>query len=306
MDTSISRSTHRTANLSEGEHSVEETEVSTEMMELLRNSLSLENQPMRIQKGSDFLESAPIYLVHPGAGMCFEYYRIALLDRAVHAIQDPRMFSSHEEDWSSIEDMAEHYATIVSRSQPSSPSRGIILGGYSFGGVVAFEMARLLSERGDCLVRGVVLIDAPPPLDHVPLARETVQAAMEAKHVHAAKTRPPEAVRFHEAVGTLAVRNNLRRAAMLGRYRPRREGVMPRVVLLRSAEGFRAAGYALPENKWLHDRTDPKTSSGAWEELVGAKIKVIDIPGDHFTPFEPRHIEGTSQAVYEACEMLEQ
>lgn len=276
------------------------------MMELLRKCLRVENQPMRIQNAPKFSESAPIYLIHPGAGMCFEYYRIAPLNRAVHAIQDPRMFSGPQEDWSCIEDMAEHYATIVSRSQPTFPSRGIILGGYSFGGVVAFEMARLLSERGDCLVRGVVLIDAPPALDHVPLARETVQAAMVAKHVHAAKTRPPEAAAFHEAVGAIAVRNNLRRAALLGLYRPRREGAMPRAVLLRSTEGFRAAGYMLPENKWLHDRTDPKTSSGAWEALVGAKIKVIDIPGDHFTPFEPCHIDGTSQAIYDACEMLEQ
>lgn len=285
---------------------MEEPEVPNEMMELLRSCLRLEKQPVQMQNGSEYLESAPIYLVHPGAGMCFEYYRIGPLHRAVHAFQDPRMFSSPREDWSCIGDMAEHYATIVSRSRPSDPSRGIILGGYSFGGVVAFEMARLLSERGDCLVRGVVLIDAPPPLHHRPLARETVQAAMAAKHVHAAKDRPPEAARFHEAVGALAVRNNLRRAALLGRYRPRREGPMPRVVLLRSSEGFSAAGYALPENKWLHDRTDVKTSSGAWEELVGEKVKVIDIPGDHFTPFEPGHIDRTSQAIYEACEILEE
>lgn len=279
--------------------------MSDEMIQLLRNCLRLEKQPLRIQNGSEFPESAPIYLVHPGAGMCFEYYRIGPLNRAVHAIQDPRMFSGLEEDWSAIEDMAEHYATIVSKSLPSCPSRGIILGGYSFGGVVAFEMARRLSERGECLVRGVVLIDSPPPFDHVPLARETVQAAMAAKHVHTAKNRPPEAARFNEAVGTLAVRNNLRRAALLGQYRPKREGAMPRVVLLRSTEGFRAPGYALPENKWLHDRTEVKTSSRAWEDLVRAKIKVIDIPGNHFTPFEPDHIVGTSRTLYEACEMLE-
>lgn len=284
---------------------MDEPKVSNEMMELLRGCLRLEEQPMRIQKVSNFEDSAPLYLIHPGAGMCFEYYRIGPLNRAVHAIQDPRMFSDATEDWSCIEDMAEHYATIVSSSQPRSPNRGIILGGYSFGGVVAFEMARLLSERGDCLVRGVVLIDSPPPLNHIPLARDTVQAAMALKHVHADKTRPPEAARFHEAIGALAVRNNLRRAALLGQYRPRREGAMPRVVLLRSSEGFSAAGYALPENKWLHDRRDVETSSGAWEQLVGAKIKVIDIPGDHFTPFEPAHVDGTSQAIYDACEMLD-
>lgn len=275
------------------------------MMELIRRCVRLEDQPMQVQNGSRFPESAPLYLVHPGAGMCFEYCRIGPLNRAVLAIQDPRMLSDAEKDWSRIEDMAEHYATLVSRSRPSCHGRGIILGGYSFGGVVAFEMARLLTERGDCLVRGVVLIDSPPPLNHLPLARETVQAAMAVKHLDGARTRTREAAKFHEAIGVLAVRNNMRRAAMLGQYRPRREGELPRVVLLRSSEGFRAAGYALPENKWLHDRRDVQTSSGAWEELVRAKIKVIDIPGDHFTPFELGHIDGTSQAIYEACEMLD-
>lgn len=260
----------------------------------------------RVQNGSKFPDSAPMYLIHPGAGMCLEYHRIAPLDRDVHAIQDPRMFSDAKEDWSSIEEMAQHYAALVSRSRPSHPGRGIILGGYSFGGTVAFETARLLSERGGCLVRGVVLIDPPPPLDHVPIARDTVQAAMAAKHGHqSAGARSPEAARFHEAIGALAVRNNLRRAALLGRYRPRLRGVMPRVVLLRSSEGFSAAGCVLPENKWLHDRRDVRTSSAAWEELVGAKVKVIDVPGDHFTPFEPGHIDGTSQAIYDACQMLD-
>ena len=283
-----------------------EPTVSNDMMGLLRSCFRLEDQPMRVRNGSESPESAPIYLVHPGAGMCFEYYRIGPLDRAVHAIQDPRMFSDAKDDWSCIEDMAEHYATIVLTSLPSPPSSGIILGGYSFGGVVAFEMARRLSERGDCAVRGVVLVDSPPPLNHIPLARDTIQVAMATKHAHAAKKRPSEAARFHEAIGALAVRNNLRRAALLGQYRPRREGAMPRVVLLRSSEGFMAVGHALPENKWLHDRRDVKTSSDAWEQLVGAKIKVIDIPGDHFTPFEPGHIAETSQAIRQACDMLDE
>ncbi|KAK7705242.1 hypothetical protein SLS64_008078 [Diaporthe eres] len=302
--TSSSRS--RTSSENEDGHDREEPQISNDMVKLLRSCLRPEEQPMaRVQNGSKFPDSAPFYLIHPGAGMCFEYHRIGPLDRDVHAIQDPRIFSDAKEDWSCIEEMAQHYAAIVSKSRPSYPSRGIILGGYSFGGIVAFEMARLLSERGDCLVRGVVLIDAPPPLNHIPLARDTVQAAMAAKHVRPDKTRPPEAARFHEAIGALAVRNNLRRAALLGQYQPRREGPMPRVVLLRSSEGFRAAGHSLPENKWLHDRRDVKTSSEAWEQLMGAKVKVIDIPGDHFTPFEPGHIDGTSQAIYDACDMLD-
>ncbi|KAH9991309.1 hypothetical protein BJV77DRAFT_962951 [Russula vinacea] len=48
---------------------------------------------------------------------------------------------------------------------------------WSFGGIVAFEVARHLL-KADVAVKGVVLIDSPSPLDHVPLSDALIESAV--------------------------------------------------------------------------------------------------------------------------------
>jgi amino acid adenylation domain-containing protein len=60
----------------------------------------------------------------------------------------------------SIEDMAQEFLADIRRVQPGGP---YYLGGYSFGGLPAWEMARLLVEAGEA-VAGLVLIDTSNPL----------------------------------------------------------------------------------------------------------------------------------------------
>jgi thioesterase domain-containing protein len=55
----------------------------------------------------------------------------------------------------SIEEMAADYLRSVRQAQPSGP---YLLGGYSAGGLVAFEMARLLQEAGE-RVEVIILFD---------------------------------------------------------------------------------------------------------------------------------------------------
>ncbi|GJC97884.1 betaketoacyl synthase domain-containing protein [Colletotrichum higginsianum] len=67
--------------------------------------------------------------------------------------------------------LAEGYLPEILRRQPPSPSsssssshKGYVLGGWSAGGSLAFRAAQMLAERG-CRVAGLVLIDAPVPLN---------------------------------------------------------------------------------------------------------------------------------------------
>jgi|GEM_PF-2048095 acyl transferase domain-containing protein/NADPH:quinone reductase-like Zn-dependent oxidoreductase/thioesterase domain-containing protein/SAM-dependent methyltransferase len=59
----------------------------------------------------------------------------------------------------SVTAMAEDYVGAVLQTQPNGP---YCLGGYSGGGVIAFEMARQLTEAGHSVAR-LVLLDAPAP-----------------------------------------------------------------------------------------------------------------------------------------------
>jgi len=58
-----------------------------------------------------------------------------------------------------VEDMATHYIQEIQTLQPNGP---YYLGGYSFGGVVAFEMARQLQEQGE-QVGILVMLDSCRP-----------------------------------------------------------------------------------------------------------------------------------------------
>ncbi|KAI5360200.1 putative thioesterase, Acyl transferase domain superfamily, phosphopantetheine binding ACP [Septoria linicola] len=281
-----------------------EDNLSTSMIELLQRRLGSIQGPQQIQRGDEPSLASPIYLIHPGAGICLHYNRLSSLGRDVYTIQDGRLLVDRNDDWKSVEDVAENYSKMVSEHSVDAQYAGIILAGWSFGGIIAFEAARRILSLGGIQVLGVVLIDPPPPMNHQPIAQETIEVAMAAT-LKASRPRSREVADFEAAIAALTIRNNLRRAALLGKYRPSIEVPMPRITLLRSVEGLDLGVKDLPENEWLHDRSDKSVCTGTWEDLMRHPIDVLDIPGDHFTPFEADNIEGTASAIREACKNLE-
>ena len=102
----------------------------------------------------------PIFWLHTlgggGGGGLFTYQKLAELlgpDQPSYGLLSPA--SPH----TSLEEMATHYIGEMRTRQPEGPYQ---LGGYCFGGVVAYEMARQLAERGE-EVRMLALIDSAPP-----------------------------------------------------------------------------------------------------------------------------------------------
>jgi amino acid adenylation domain-containing protein len=70
----------------------------------------------------------------------------------------PRGLDGREEPLRTIPDMARFYIEEIRRVQPSGP---YYLGGYSFGGLVAYEMARQLRAAGEEIAL-LAVIDVPP------------------------------------------------------------------------------------------------------------------------------------------------
>jgi thioesterase domain-containing protein/acyl carrier protein len=115
---------------------------------------------VRLQAGDD---RAPLYLFPPLAGTVVRYAPLArALDRqrTVYALQSPGL-QPGEEACSSITEMAEAYLTQMRKVHSGGPWH---LGGYSMGGVIAFEVARLLHEAGE-QVGLVALLDTNPRMD---------------------------------------------------------------------------------------------------------------------------------------------
>jgi len=88
----------------------------------------------------------PFFWVHSlggdGGGAFFYYRRLAQLlgpDQPSYGIRSPR------EPFTSLEEMADHYVDELLHFQPLGP---YFLGGFCFGGIVAFEMAAQMRRRG--------------------------------------------------------------------------------------------------------------------------------------------------------------
>lgn len=89
----------------------------------------------------------PFFCVHPIFGVVFPYYELAChlgSDQPFYALQ-PLGIDGERPPLTRIEDMAAYYIEALRTVQPEGP---YFLGGWSFGGLVAFEMAQQLLSSG--------------------------------------------------------------------------------------------------------------------------------------------------------------
>ena len=102
----------------------------------------------------------PIFLVHAIGGDVFFYASLAEhlgKDQPVYGLR--ARFEEGARFFSSVEEMASTYVRAIRRMVPSGPYR---LGGYSGGGLIAYEMAQQLRSAGEEVSR-LVMIDCSPP-----------------------------------------------------------------------------------------------------------------------------------------------
>ncbi|KAI5898805.1 ketoacyl-synt-domain-containing protein [Schizophyllum commune H4-8] len=231
-------------------------------------------------------ELDPLILIHDGSGLIDYYERLPPMDRQIWGIPSPTGNGTQ-----SLTDMAASYAQFIGMTFTVP----VILGGWSFGGVVAYEAACLLAAQG-VAVRGVILIDSPSPSGHVPLSPEVIEVAIGLNGGVGAKTLRP-----------LLEAQFARNARLLAEYEPARNRVEPRLAFLRCRDGFSSPSLTKGVPLWLADRSDDNQEIvGAWESHVGSPMKVWDIPGHHFEPFLPKNIAAASVALREACCYLAQ
>jgi amino acid adenylation domain-containing protein len=102
----------------------------------------------------------PLFFVHGAGGSAFSFVELARsmnADRSFIAFQDAGI--EHGSGSTSIEGMAAQYVEAIGDFQPEGP---YLLGGWSMGGMIAFEMARLLRSQGR-VVDFLALVDSHPP-----------------------------------------------------------------------------------------------------------------------------------------------
>jgi amino acid adenylation domain-containing protein len=117
-------------------------------------------------------ERPPLFCVHPIGGNVLCYYELANClrpDQPVYGLQAQGLHDG-QEPLTRVEEMAASYIEALRSRQSHGP---YFLGGWSLGGVLAFEMARQLQERGEAIAL-LALMDSWAPL---PEAKRSVEEA---------------------------------------------------------------------------------------------------------------------------------
>ncbi len=116
-----------------------------------------------LKKGRD---THPIYIVHGYAGSIMELLPlIQALDTDVPVFGIRASgFEQSEPIYDQVEALAHAYLAALRNVQPHGPYR---IGGYSSGGLIAFEMARLLVQDGEC-VEPLIMLDTTTHQTHWP------------------------------------------------------------------------------------------------------------------------------------------
>ncbi|HEX2252920.1 MAG TPA: thioesterase domain-containing protein, partial [Thermoanaerobaculia bacterium] len=247
---------------------------------------------------------SPLHLVHPGGGgvLCYADLARALgADQPLLALQSVGL-DGEAEPLGSIDAMAERYLAAMAEARAAGDAAGgpWHLGGWSFGGRVAFEMARRLRAAGEP-VGLVALLDIAPDSSPAGSGAEDDDPALiervlgerggafaglaaelrevvagggdEGEQIAAIAARlaaaggPP--IDSRRAAAALRVFRTNMAAARRFRQRP----YSGPVTLLRAAASDRFAGF-------------PGDPTGGWG-LLAARVEVVTVPGDHRTMVLP-------------------
>lgn len=145
-------------------------------------------------------------------------------------------------------------------------------------------MAQLLRPRG-IEVQGLVLIDPPSPVDHIPLSMSLIDCLLHTD------------IKQHTSELRRLVKDHFSNSSdLLATYRATTASSSPNIVILRSSQGFQSDGL---ENvpHWLSDRSDHTKITSQWEQTSGASVRLIPIPGHHFEPFESHNVRPTFSGI---------
>ena len=116
-------------------------------------------------------DALPLFLVHPIGGSVFSYARLGhhlRPNQPLYGMQAMGIWGDGEP----VDELCQMARNYVRAVQDVSPRGPYLLGGWSFGGVVAYEMAQQLTAAGEQVSR-VVMLDSWAPRQSQPAAAST-------------------------------------------------------------------------------------------------------------------------------------
>ncbi|PCI49269.1 MAG: hypothetical protein COB51_04230 [Moraxellaceae bacterium] len=268
-------------------------------------------------------DKTPFYCAAGAGGNVVYFHPLATslgMDRPFYGLQPPGL-DGCTAPLTTVEALASHYLDGIKESHGDGP---VLLGGHSFGGIVAYEMARQLSVQNKP-VSGLILLDTPAPQFFQPTGRDwsdtewLSQVSEVVSHlyqvdvcfsVEALNALPAEQrlARLHQALianEVLPVGSPIEffrgfidvyKANLSIQYQAKRIESDLKVLLVRAE---REQPKELTSDQY--DQIRGSEDLG-WRDYFANKIDVVDVPGDHLTMMRNPHVEDIA-AVIEGLKM---
>jgi thioesterase domain-containing protein len=212
----------------------------------------------------------PLFLIHDGLGRTILYVNLARYldsERPLYALR-PYGREGNPVLHNRVTQMATHYSERIRRVQPEGP---YLLGGLSFGGIIAFEVAQQLQARG-YPVAFVALLDS---LDIEEIRRV------------GPRTFPEELIQQNPAIHNIL-------PELIQEYVP--QVYAGKVTLLRASQG---EGLDQPNRERTND---PLFGWGRW---ATGGVEVHDVPGGHYSLLQNPHVQVLAEKIRTCIENVE-
>ncbi|KAJ1991438.1 hypothetical protein H4R33_001359 [Dimargaris cristalligena] len=232
----------------------------------------------------------PLFLIHAASGLSLPYFGMYPLDRPVYGITNPYfnepVNKPNRREFKCMKTMARAYLRMIRRVQPRGP---YLLGGWSFGGVLALEVARQLIGL-DEVVSHVVLLDSA----HLPGYKFPVEynyVLVDALLSRSEGLDPDTCAKIRESY-----RNS--------QYLMGQHATAPyhgKVTLIRST--VYDESIPMPAVEEELERKVVESTDNCWGDRL-SNLNVLDIPVSHDSLFDPEYVEQTSNLLRDALAEL--
>ncbi|HVM59916.1 MAG TPA: condensation domain-containing protein [Verrucomicrobiae bacterium] len=250
----------------------------------------------------------PLFCVHGHAGeifYCWNLSRCLGMNQPLYGLRARGLSGEPAHD--TIEEMAAHYLREIRSVQPRGP---YYLGGYCFGGMVAYDMARQLNAQGES-VAVLALFNTPAPgsLEGWPLR----QTYLTKKITHELKKLGKLGMRDKLAalgtktmgLGRLALGSMKEtlwkissKAPLGGAGKWTRSMLSVPDINIAAAKAYAPGPYAGNAILFLTAEAPSLYTFGpkeGWTPLINGGIEIYDAGGDNISMFDSQYVEGVAE-----------
>lgn len=253
-------------------------------------------------------EELPLFMVHPAGGHVIAYLELARhLHGPVYGLQAVGL-DDGQAPQQTIEDMAEHYLSEIYQQQGNKP---FAIGGWSSGGIIAFEMMRRLETAGR-VSPPLVLVDTPSPIEEAtPEAEALLAWFIEDLNLNipveklqlASLVNQPAAIQLQECFAQIRSFSSLPLDLSVDQLLPiyevfksvicagrqyQAQTISSDITLIRAADG-RVSEFTTHPNF--------NASHWGWPELTTGAVDVLSVSGTHYSILNSPNVEAIAKQI---------